>query len=76
MKDIRVGVLAIQGAVEEHVNSMRKLGCIVKEVRESFPNDIKLNCVEIKIREASDISDIDGIILPGGVSCNVLPYNH
>eukprot|EP01040_Poterioochromonas_malhamensis_P011562 gene11562-12611_t len=60
MQDIRVGVLAIQGAVEEHVNSMRKLGCIVKE-----------------IREASDISDIDGIILPGGIhSCEVtIPFD-
>ncbi len=40
MQDIRVGVLAIQGAVEEHVNSMRKLGCIVKEVKELFPNEL------------------------------------
>jgi 5'-phosphate synthase pdxT subunit len=28
-----IGVLAIQGAVEEHVVSMQKLGCLTKEIR-------------------------------------------
>ena len=29
-----IGVLAIQGAVEEHMNCVKKLGCIGKEIRE------------------------------------------
>ena len=36
MEEIRIGVLAIQGAVEEHINCMKRLGCVVKEVTYLF----------------------------------------
>eukprot|EP01041_Mallomonas_annulata_P008681 gene8681-17922_t len=47
----RIGVLAIQGAVQEHIDSIHQAG-----------GDT------VEIRLPSHITDIDGIILPGGES--------
>ncbi|MEG0579785.1 MAG: pyridoxal 5'-phosphate synthase glutaminase subunit PdxT, partial [Niameybacter sp.] len=48
---MKIGVLGLQGSVEEHFKSLEKCG--VKPVLVKYP---------------SDLSDIDGIILPGGES--------
>lgn len=50
-RKVRIGVLAIQGAVQEHIESVQRAGG---------------DTVEIKLPQ--QISDIDGIILPGGES--------
>ena len=46
-----IGVLALQGAFEEHQACLEAVGCRTKQVR-----------------TASDMQDIDGIVLPGGES--------
>lgn len=51
-KEIRIGVLALQGAFEEHQE------CIEKAT----------GCKTIQVRKPSELNDIDGIILPGGES--------
>ncbi len=51
---MKIGVLALQGAVPEHVKSLRRCG---------------VEAVEVK--EPSQVSDIDGLILPGGESTTI-----
>lgn len=51
MKNIKIGVLALQGAFIEHEHMLTALGAV---------------CTEI--RQPSDLSGIDGIVLPGGES--------
>lgn len=46
-----IGVLALQGAFEEHQSILESLGCQT-----------------VQIRTASELSDIDGLVLPGGES--------
>jgi len=54
---MRIGVIAIQGNVEEHVNAMRKaLG------------EAKLEAEVVRIRHKGIIPTCDAIILPGGES--------
>lgn len=48
-----VGVLALQGAFEEHQSCMEKLGCTTKQIK--TPSELLS-------------PDIDGLILPGGES--------
>ena len=51
-KVIEVGVLAVQGAFQEHCESLRKLGVSAREIRS--PADLS--------------SEIKGLIFPGGES--------
>lgn len=51
---MKIGVLALQGAVPEHVRALRRCGA---------------EAVEVK--EPSQLSDIDGLILPGGESTTI-----
>lgn len=51
MKNIKIGVLALQGSFIEHEHMLTALGAV---------------CTEI--RQPSDLSGIDGIVLPGGES--------
>lgn len=47
----KIGVLALQGAVSEHINQIESIGCEA-----------------IAVKKASDLTGIDGLILPGGES--------
>lgn len=49
---MKIGILAIQGAVSEHVSCLRGLGADVEEIR--YPSEIH--------------AGLDGIVLPGGES--------
>ena len=49
-----IGILGIQGAIEEHESSLQKIGCKT-----------------LWVKEASDLTRIDGIILPGGESTSM-----
>ncbi len=49
---MKIGIMAIQGAVSEHVCCLRDLGAEVEEIR--YPSDIH--------------AGLDGIVLPGGES--------
>lgn len=51
MRNIRIGVLALQGAFIEHEHMLTDLGTV---------------CTEI--RQPSDLTGLDGIVLPGGES--------
>jgi 5'-phosphate synthase pdxT subunit len=57
---MELGVLAIQGDVDEHVHAMRK--CIQSE-------GIRGKVVEVKSKE--DFEGLDGLIIPGGESTTV-----
>ena len=50
----RVGVLALQGDVREHIAMLETLGASV-----------------IKVRRASDLDNLDGLIIPGGESTTI-----
>jgi pyridoxal 5'-phosphate synthase pdxT subunit len=51
---LRIGVLALQGDVREHVVTLEKL-----------------DCEPIEVRNASDLENINGLILPGGESTTI-----
>ena len=51
---MKIGVLALQGAVPEHIKALRRCG---------------VEAVEVK--EPSQLTDIDGLILPGGESTTI-----
>jgi pyridoxal 5'-phosphate synthase pdxT subunit len=59
---ITIGVLAIQGAVEEHVKALKNAA---KVMSTEFPI-LTVNVREIKLPE--HFLGLDGIILPGGES--------
>ena len=60
-KILRIGILAIQGAFFEHKAALLKARKSVK-----FCNDF---AIEVRdVREPEEISDLDGLILPGGES--------
>merc|ERR1719410_1621139 len=46
-----IGVLALQGAFEEHQTILESLGCRT-----------------VQVRRASQLSEVDGLVLPGGES--------
>lgn len=47
----RIGVLAFQGGIEEHIHHVEAI-----------------NCEAVKVKKVSDLSQIDGLIIPGGES--------
>src|SRR3989338_3189676 len=57
-KQIRVGVLALQGAFEEHITSLKKLN--------QKYNNVQIEAVQVK--RVSQLHDLDGLIIPGGES--------
>ena len=51
---MRIGVLALQGDVREHIGTLSQL-----------------ECEPVEVRKASDLSNLDGLILPGGESTTI-----
>jgi 5'-phosphate synthase pdxT subunit len=51
---LRIGVLALQGDVREHIGTLSQL-----------------ECEPVEVRKASDLSNLDGLILPGGESTTI-----
>lgn len=48
---MKIGVLAFQGGIEEHIHHIEEL-----------------NCSAVRVKKVSDLSQIDGLIIPGGES--------
>lgn len=59
---IRIGVLALQGAVSEHIDAFR----IALET-----HDPSGHSVVVPIRRAEEISSLDGLAIPGGESTTI-----
>ncbi|MCX6698581.1 MAG: pyridoxal 5'-phosphate synthase glutaminase subunit PdxT, partial [Methanomicrobiales archaeon] len=59
---IRIGVLALQGAVSEHIDAFR----IALET-----HDPSGHAVVVPIRCADEISSLDGLAIPGGESTTI-----
>lgn len=57
---LRVGVLAIQGAVSEHVDALHRAGHAM-----GLPVEI------VAVRSPEDLAGVQGIILPGGESTTI-----
>jgi len=57
---IKIGVLALQGNVSEHVQAFRLAGALEGEQSE----DVEV----VLVRHAGDIKGCDGIVIPGGES--------
>jgi 5'-phosphate synthase pdxT subunit len=51
---LRIGVLALQGDVREHLGTLSQL-----------------ECEPVEVRKASDLSNLDGLIIPGGESTTI-----
>ena len=51
---MRIGVLALQGDVREHISTLSQL-----------------ECEPVEVRKASDLSNLDGLIIPGGESTTI-----
>jgi 5'-phosphate synthase pdxT subunit len=51
---LRIGVLALQGDVREHISTLSQL-----------------ECEPVEVRKASDLSNLDGLIIPGGESTTI-----
>lgn len=54
---LRIGVLALQGDVIEHVNTTKEAA-----------NELGLDCQIIKVRTKEELLDLNGLIIPGGES--------
>ena len=54
---MKIGVLALQGAFEEHIKMLEKLGIESFEIRKKFD-----------LSNAVNNNDVDGLIIPGGES--------
>ena len=57
MNELKIGILGIQGDIEENINS----------TKESITN-LNLKGTVISVRHAEEIKNLDGLILPGGES--------
>jgi len=60
VKGINIGVIGIQGAISEHISSMKKA-----------LNETKITGNVIIVRQVSDLENIDGLVLPGGESTTI-----
>jgi len=52
---IKIGVLALQGSVAEHIHSLSRLE----------------NVIPCEVKNTSDLNDVSGLILPGGESTTI-----
>jgi 5'-phosphate synthase pdxT subunit len=59
-KPLRIGVLAVQGAVAEHVDALHRAA-------EATKTDVQV----VQVRTGVDLMELDGIILPGGESTTI-----
>jgi len=60
MKKLKLGVLALQGAVSEHI-----------EVLEKAMKRLKFKGEVIKVRKKDDLEGISGMVIPGGESTTI-----
>jgi 5'-phosphate synthase pdxT subunit len=60
MKKLKLGVLALQGAVSEHIEALEKA---IKKLK--FKGEV------IKVRKRDDLEDISGLAMPGGESTTI-----
>ena len=60
MKKLKLGVLALQGAVSEHI-----------EVLEKAMKRLKFKGEVIKVRKKDDLKGISGLVIPGGESTTI-----
>lgn len=60
MKRLKIGVLALQGAVSEHVEALEK---VMKK--------LGLEGEVVLVRKKEDLSDISGLVIPGGESTTI-----
>lgn len=56
---MKIGVLAFQGGIEEHIHHIKAL-----------------DCEAVKVKKVSDLSQIDGLIIPGGESTTMGKFLH
>jgi len=57
---LKVGVIAVQGAVTEHIDTLRKA---MKE--------LKIDGCAVAVRTAKDLDDVSGLVIPGGESTTI-----
>jgi 5'-phosphate synthase pdxT subunit len=57
---LKIGVVAIQGAVSEHV-----------EVLNKAMKKLKINDNAVYVRSVKDLEDISGLVIPGGESTTI-----
>ena len=57
---LRIGVLAVQGAVSEHVDALRRAG-------QALGTEVEA----VAVRTAADLATVAGIVLPGGESTTI-----
>ena len=60
MKRLKIGVLALQGAVSEHVKALEK---VMKK--------LGLEGEVVLVRKKEDLNDISGLVIPGGESTTI-----
>ncbi len=64
--DITVGVLALQGAFNEHVQLLRQAAKIL-----NAKNIAKRNWIFREVRKEAELNSCDALILPGGESTTI-----
>ncbi len=60
VKRVNIGIIGVQGAVSEHVNTMKKLF-----LETNTPGEIFI------IRDKNQLEKVDGLIIPGGESTTI-----
>lgn len=58
---MKIGILALQGDVSEHIAATKKAA-----------EKLKLNCEVIKVKEKKDFENLDALIIPGGESTTLI----
>ena len=62
--DITIGVLALQGAIDEHIKLLRQAST-------QFSQDLTIKWVFTKVRTPEQLDKCDALIIPGGESTTV-----
>ncbi|MDI6825616.1 MAG: pyridoxal 5'-phosphate synthase glutaminase subunit PdxT [Candidatus Aenigmarchaeota archaeon] len=57
---MKIGVVAVQGAVSEHVEALNKA-----------MEELKIDEKAVYVRDVKDLNDISGIVIPGGESTTI-----
>lgn len=72
---MKIGVLDIQGSVEEHFEALKKLSgrAIGRAGRVAGSKALRAaeRCVPVLVKKASDLSGVRGLIIPGGESTTI-----
>ncbi|MFA4891120.1 MAG: pyridoxal 5'-phosphate synthase glutaminase subunit PdxT [Candidatus Gracilibacteria bacterium] len=68
---MKIGVLDIQGSVEEHLEALKRLAARGKVARGKVAGGSGRKIEPVLVKKAEDFGGLDGLIIPGGESTTI-----